>query len=120
MNEPFLTTGRPAVSLASILTHIVVYFDCLSTLTAHSAVDIQKYFQNSEMFSTFSNLFCDIDLIKRALLNKYGREVLSKYYNIEFLRYRTSDDLIDDPYSKGIMSLQACFGHFVFAAKERV
>ena len=56
MNEPFLSTGRPAVSLASILSHIVVYLDCWSTLAAHSAVDIQKNLQNSEKFSTSSNL----------------------------------------------------------------
>ena len=92
-----MPTGCPADHLASIISHIVVYFDCKDTLKTHSAVDIQKYFLNSEKCRHFSDLFSDINMIKRALLNKHGRHELKTYYNIGFTIFRTMDDKIVTP-----------------------
>ena len=92
-----MSTGCPTDRLASILSHIVVYFDCEDTLKTHSAVDIQKYFLNSEKCRHLSDLFSDINMIKRALLNKHGRHKLKTCYNIEFTIFRTMDDKIVTP-----------------------
>jgi hypothetical protein len=94
MEEPFSSNGHATDPLASILSHTVVYFDCEDTLKPHSAVDIQEYFLNSEKCRIFSDLFSDLDLIKRALLNKHGRHELSTYYNIGFSIFRTVNDMI--------------------------
>jgi hypothetical protein len=48
MDEFFSLSGDTIEPLASILSHIVVYFDCDNALKPHRAVDIQFYFQNSE------------------------------------------------------------------------
>ena len=64
MDETSMSTGCPTDRLASILSHIVVYFDCEDTLKTHSAVDIQKYFLNSEKCRHLSDLFSDINMIK--------------------------------------------------------
>jgi hypothetical protein len=94
MDETSLSTGQTSDPLASVLAHIVVYFDCNDTLKPHSAVDIQQYFLNSDKCRSFSELFSDINLIRRALLNKHGRHELKVYYNIGFIIFRSVEDII--------------------------
>jgi hypothetical protein len=94
MDEASSSTGETSDPLAAVLAHIVVYFDCNDTLKPHSAVDIQQYFLNSDKCRSFSELFSDINLIRRALLNKHGRDELKVYYNIGFIIYRSVEDII--------------------------
>ena len=83
--------------LASILSHIIVYFDCEDTLKPQSAVDIQRFFQNSEKLKFISPLFSDLNVIRKAIQNKFGRTELTKFYNIDFRNFRTVEDLIFTP-----------------------
>jgi hypothetical protein len=94
MDEASSSTGQPSDPLASVLAHIVVYFDCNDTLKPHGVVDIQQYFLNSDKCRSFSELFSDITLIRRALLNKHGRHELKVYYNIGFIIFRSVEDII--------------------------
>ena len=83
--------------LASILSHIIVYFDCEDTLKPQSAVDIQRFFQNSEKLKFISPLFSDLNVIRKAIQNKFGQTELTKFYNIDFRNFRTVEDLIFTP-----------------------
>jgi hypothetical protein len=77
--------------------HIVVYFDCFDTLKPQSAVDIQRFFQTSENLKFMSPLFSDINVIRKAIQNKFPRVELSKFYNIDIRNFRTAEDLIVTP-----------------------
>jgi hypothetical protein len=48
MDELSSLSGHLMEPLALILAHIIVYFDCDDTLKPQCAVDIQRFFQNSE------------------------------------------------------------------------
>jgi hypothetical protein len=87
MDELFSLSGDTIEPLASILSHIVVYFDCDNALKPQSAVDIQFYFQNSENLKFISPLFSDINVIRKAIQNKFGRTELTKYYNTNFITF---------------------------------
>jgi hypothetical protein len=97
MDELLSLSGDTIERLASILSHIVVYFDCDNALEPKSAVDIQYYFQNSENLKFTLPLFSDINVIRKAIMNKFGRTELTKYYNIQFPNFRRVDDLIVTP-----------------------
>jgi hypothetical protein len=97
MDELFSLSGDTIEPLASILSHIVVYFDCDNALKPQSAVDIQFYFQNSENLKFISPLFSDINVIRKAIQNKFGRTELTKYYNIQFHNFRRVEDLVVTP-----------------------
>jgi hypothetical protein len=95
MNELSSLSGHPMEPLTLILSHIIVYFDC---------EDVAKY-KVQWIFSVFSKeklkhisrLFTDISMIRKAVQNKFGRSELSKFYNIDFLNFRTAEDLIVTP-----------------------
>ena len=97
MDELSSVSGHPMESLTLILSHIIVYFDCEDVAKPQSAVDIQRFFQNSEKLKHISPLFTDINKIRKAVQNKFGRSELSKFYNIDFLNFRTAEDLIVTP-----------------------
>jgi hypothetical protein len=97
MDELSSLSGHPMEPLALILAYIIVYFDCDDTLKPQSAVDIQRFFQNSENLKSISPLFSDINVIRRAIQNKFGRLELNKFYNIEIRNFRTAEDLIVTP-----------------------
>jgi hypothetical protein len=54
---------------ASILAYIIVYFDCDKTLKPQCAVDIQRFFQNSENLNLISPLFMILQFKESMLLN---------------------------------------------------
>jgi hypothetical protein len=62
-------SGHLMEPLASILAHIIVYFDCDDTLKPHCAVDIQRFFQNSENLKFTSPLFMILQFKESMLLN---------------------------------------------------
>jgi hypothetical protein len=97
MDELSSLSGHPTGPLTLILSHIIVYFDCEDVAKPQSAVDIQRFFQNSEKLKLVSPLFTDIYMIRKAVQNKFGRTELSKFYNIDFLNFRTAEDLIVTP-----------------------
>jgi hypothetical protein len=97
MDELSSLSGHSMEPLALILAYIIVYFDCDDTLKPQSAVDIQRFFQNSENLKSISPLFSDINVIRRAIQNKFGRLELNKFYNIEIRNFRTAEDLIVTP-----------------------
>jgi hypothetical protein len=57
MDELSSLSGHLMEPLTSILAHIIVYFDCDDTLKLQCAVDIQRFFQNSENLKFTSPLF---------------------------------------------------------------
>jgi hypothetical protein len=69
MDELSSLSGHLMEPLASILAHIIEYFDCDDTLKPQCAVDIQRYFQNSENLKFTSPLFMILQFEKSMLLN---------------------------------------------------
>jgi hypothetical protein len=69
MDELSSLSGHLMEPLASILAHIIVYFDCDDTLKPHCAVDIQRFFQNSENLKFTSPLFMILQFKESMLLN---------------------------------------------------
>jgi hypothetical protein len=69
MDELSSLSGHLMEPLASILAHIIVYFDCDDTLKPQRAVDIQRFFQNSENLKFTSPLFMILQFKESMLLN---------------------------------------------------
>jgi hypothetical protein len=55
------------------------------------------WFQNSENLKFISPLFSDINVIRKAIQNKFGRTELTKHYNIQFYTFGRVDDLVVTP-----------------------
>jgi hypothetical protein len=79
MDELSSLPGHLMEPLVSILGHIIVYFDCDDTLKPQCAVDIQRFFQNSENFKFTSPLFMILQFKESMLLNavKYKDDAVS-------------------------------------------
>jgi hypothetical protein len=57
MDELSSLSGHLMEPLASILAHIIAFFDCDDTLNHNVQLDIQRFFQNSENLKFTSPLF---------------------------------------------------------------
>jgi hypothetical protein len=75
----------------------ILYFDCENVAKPQSAVDLQRNFRNSEKLRLISPLFSNRNMIIKAVQNKFWRSEQSKFYNIDFLGFRTAEDLVVTP-----------------------
>jgi hypothetical protein len=69
MDELSSLSGHLMEPLASILAHIIVYFDCDDTLKPQCAVDIQRFFQNSANLKFTSPLFMILQFKESMRIN---------------------------------------------------
>jgi hypothetical protein len=69
MDELSSLSGHLMEPLATILAHIIVFFDCDDTLKPQCAVDIQCFSQNSENLKFTSPLFMILQFEESMLLN---------------------------------------------------
>ena len=83
MDDHYILPSQGSERQASILAHIVVYFECNSLIKMYSAVDIQNFFRNTDHLATFWNLFSDVNIIRESLINKFGRNELTRHSSIE-------------------------------------